>query len=58
MRINFNAIPEYRIWRTGTNKKIGSKGRPGSKLMKKMVRQQIKSEARRQRISANKGKAL
>lgn len=58
MHINFNFIPEYRIWRNGTNKKIASKGRPGSKLQKKMVRQQIKTAFRKQSLLANKGKAL
>jgi len=57
MRINYNAIPEYRLWRNGSNKKAGSKGLPGSKIMKKILRKEIKHSVRTQRINLNKGKA-
>ena len=57
MRIAFNKIPEYRLWRQGTNKRAGSKGMPGSKIQKKILRAVIKHSVRTQRINLNKGKA-
>lgn len=57
MRINFYGNPQYRIWRNGTNKKAGSFGKPGSKLAKKMIRNRIKDQFRKQRLQNNKGKA-
>ena len=57
MRVNYNAIPEYRLWRNGSSKKAGSKGMPGSKIQKKIVRAAIKRSIRGQRINLNKGNA-
>lgn len=51
MKIIMNRIPEYKIWR----KK--SKGKPGSKLAKKMIRENIRSAVRSARLKENGGKA-
>ncbi len=57
MRINFNAIPKYRIWRNGTNKKTPSRGRPGSKIEKNLLRTSIKSKFRKYRLQQIAGMA-
>lgn len=56
MKINMNMIPEYRLWRTGTNKRVGSKGKLGSKLAKKIVRNNIRQAIRSARLESFKGK--
>ena len=56
-RINFDSIAKYRIWRSGTNIKTGSLGKPGSKLSKKLTRAAIRREYRKYRLQRNKGKA-
>lgn len=51
MKINYKNIPEYR---TVAN---AIKGKPGAKMIKRMMRNKIKSDFRKARIMRNRGRA-